>query len=92
MCAICPLRVSSWSARLDHVADRQAAAIVYRVRSHVVNLFVWRADTPEAAPLAVANLRGFSVATWAESGVRFSAVSDVDPRELERFARLFGAP
>ncbi len=79
-------------ARLDHVGDRQAVAIVYRVRSHLVNLFVWRAtgDQPEA--LAVTNVRGFGVATWADGGLRFGAVSDVDPRELERFARLVQAP
>ena len=42
-------------------------------------------------PLAVAPARGFSVATWADGGLRFAAVSDVDPRELERFARLVQA-
>jgi anti-sigma factor RsiW len=31
---------------------------------------------------------GLSLAVWSESGLRFAAVSDVDPRELERFASL----
>jgi anti-sigma factor RsiW len=75
-------------ARLDHVADRQATAIVYRVRNHVVNLFAWRAVTPGDEPLALSPARGFNIATWSESGLRFAAVSDVDARELERFARL----
>ena len=78
-------------ARLDHVGDHQAAAIVYRVRSHVVNLFVWRAGEGGSAPLSVWSLRGFGVATWAGEGLRFGAVSDLDPRELERFARLVQA-
>lgn len=79
-------------ARLDHVGDRQAVAIVYRVRSHLVNLFVWRAAGNEPEALAVTNVRGFGVATWADGGLRFGAVSDVDARELERFARLVQAP
>ncbi len=75
-------------ARLDHVADRQAAAVVYRVRNHTVNLFIWRGETDRRAGVDVATARGFSVATWAEGGLRFAAVSDVDQRELARFAEL----
>ena len=75
-------------ARLDHVANRQAVAIVYRVRNHVVNLFVWRAASNESEALAVATVRGFGVATWAGGGLRFGAASDVDAGDLERFARL----
>ena len=74
--------------RLDHVADGQAAAIVYKVREHVINLFVWRAPGPEDVPLSVAPARGFSLATWTDSGLRFAAISDTDAREIERFARL----
>jgi anti-sigma factor RsiW len=79
-------------ARLDHLADRQAAAIVYRVRGHVINLFVWRAAGGEDEALAIGAARGFNLATWGESGLRYAAVSDVDARDLERFARLVQAP
>jgi anti-sigma factor RsiW len=74
--------------RLDHVAEDQAAAIVYRVRGHVINLFVWRAAGAAAEPLALSTARGFSLATWTDSGLRFAAVSDTDAQEIERFARL----
>ncbi len=77
--------------RLDHVAERQAVAIVYRVREHVISLFVWRATTPREEPLALSSARGFSVASWSEAGLRFAAVSDADTREIERFARLVQA-
>lgn len=76
--------------RLDHVADRQAAAIVYRVRNHVINLFVWRARTGDEA-LAVSAARGFNVVTWAQAGLGYAAVSDVDARDIERFAGLVRA-
>ena len=78
--------------RLDQVADKPAAAVVYQVRKHVVNLFVWRAADRAADAVATSNLRGFSVATWAADGLRFAAVSDVDARDLTRFAQLVSGP
>ena len=32
--------------------------------------------------------RGFAIAAWAEDGLAFAAISDVDPQELTRFAEL----
>ena len=76
-------------ARLDHVGERQAAAVVYRVRNHDINLFVWRAASEgQREPAASAFVRGFAITTWAQDGLRFAAVSDVDLRDLERFAGL----
>ena len=74
-------------ARVDHVGDAQAAAIVYRIRSHMINLFVWRSSAGDGA-VAETRSRGFSVATWTEGGLRYSAISDVDPADLRRFAEL----
>ena len=75
-------------ARVDHVGDRQAAAVVvYRIRSHVINLFIWRSGA-DRATLDEMRSRGFSIATWTEDGLRYSAISDVDPRDLRRFATL----
>ncbi|HKA43008.1 MAG TPA: zf-HC2 domain-containing protein [Burkholderiales bacterium] len=75
-------------ARLDHVADRQATAVVYRVRNHIINLFAWRAVQPGDEPTALARARGFNIAAWSEGGLRFAAVSDVDAPDLARFAEL----
>jgi anti-sigma factor RsiW len=60
---------------------------VYRIRNHVINLFVWRADAA-AGGVTEARLRGFGIVTWTDDGVRYAAVSDVDPRDLKRFAEL----
>jgi anti-sigma factor RsiW len=73
--------------RVDQVGGRQAAALVYRIRSHVINLFVWPSNTG-SEPIADLRTRGFSVSTWTEEGLRYSAVSDVDPRDLHCFATL----
>ena len=78
--------------RLDQVADKPAAAVVYQIRKHVINLFVWRAGERAPDTMATTNVRGFSVTTWAADGLRFAAVSDVDARDLTRFAQLVSAP
>ena len=75
-------------ARLDRIGDRQAAVVVYRIRNHPIDVFVWRVHSDDSAPVELAVERGFSVATWAQQGLRFAAVSDVDGRDLERFARV----
>jgi anti-sigma factor RsiW len=77
-------------ARLDHVGDRQAAALVYRIRQHVINVFVWRTGGAAEAPVKI-RTRGFTIILWTEDGLRYSAISDVDPRDLRRFADLIYA-
>ncbi|APV50019.1 hypothetical protein BWI17_10185 [Betaproteobacteria bacterium GR16-43] len=72
--------------RLDHVGGRQAAVIVYRIRNHPVDLYVWRHDGRNGEAAHVESLRGFGVATWAAGGLRYAAISDVDPADLRRFA------
>jgi len=37
-------------------------------------------------------VRGYGVVTWAQDGLRFAAVSDVDTPELERFTALVRQP
>ena len=80
-------------ARLELVAGQSAVAVVYRIRKHPINLFVWRrADTTDAA-LEIATVRGFSVAAWSTGGLNYAAVSDTDAGETGRFARaLLASP
>ena len=79
-------------ARLDRLAGRPAAAIVYRFRAHEINLFVTRSAATESRPVTLSKPRGFAMVAWAEDGLAFAAVSDVDPQELTRFAELVRAP
>lgn len=78
--------------RLDQVADKPAAAVVYQIRKHVINLYVWRGVDAKPEAITASAVRGFSVVTWASDGLRFAAVSDVDRRDLARFAQLISAP
>lgn len=78
--------------RLDTLSGRTAAAVVYRIRRHDISLFVSPASAAQAGPIAASTLRGFAVVVWAQDGLGFVAVSDVDPRELQRFAELVRSP
>jgi anti-sigma factor RsiW len=75
-------------ARVDHVGGRDAAALVYGRRKHVINLFV-QAD--DAAPLPQGQRHGYTVLSWRDLDLRFVAVSDLAPAELDDFARLVRA-
>jgi anti-sigma factor RsiW len=61
------------------------AALVYRHRLHTVNVFVW---PEEGAPAAarVESLRGFALRSWHCAGMRYWAIGDVAPRDLEELA------
>jgi anti-sigma factor RsiW len=73
--------------RLDVVAGRPAAAVVYKRRRHVVNLLILAADGP-AGQLTSANVEGFQLVQWRQGGLAFCAVSDLNPAELREFAAL----
>ena len=81
-----PFGFTLLGARLDHVGNRQAAAVVYRIRNHDINLFVWRAAREGTrTETELTAVRGFGVASWTQNGLMFVAVSDVDRRDLQKF-------
>jgi anti-sigma factor RsiW len=72
--------------RLDSINGKTVAAIVYHRRLHTVNLYVWPAkDAGERSFVK----DGFTVKEWSRNGLRFAAVSDIPPAELQQFHKLF---
>jgi anti-sigma factor RsiW len=72
--------------RLDSIDGKTVAAIVYKRRLHTVNLFVW----PGQASAEHALVKdGFAIREWSRNGLRFAAVSDIPPAELQQFEKLF---
>jgi anti-sigma factor RsiW len=71
--------------RLDYIAARPVAALVYQHDKHVIDLFVWPATTG-ANPPATAQLQGYNVVHWNANGMTFWAVSDLEAKELRDFA------
>lgn len=77
--------------RLDYVNGRAVAALTYRHRLHVINLFEWPAASPgERAPEAVTH-QGYSIVRWKHGGLEYWAITDGAPSDLLEFARLYRA-
>jgi anti-sigma factor RsiW len=75
--------------RLDYVDGRPVAALVYRRRQHVINLFVWP-DQDGSAPSP--DMRdGYNMLHWASRGMAHWAVSDLNAAELRQFQALIAA-
>ncbi len=73
--------------RLDYIARRQVAALVYHHRKHAINLYVWPSPDGDEAPAG--QLReGYSLVHWCHEGMEYWAVSDLNAEELKDFAKL----
>ncbi|HXZ49166.1 MAG TPA: hypothetical protein VEG27_09095 [Usitatibacter sp.] len=72
--------------RLDYVGGRPVAALAYRYRLHVINVFVWPAPgSPDTAPRAAIR-QGYSIVRWVHGGMAFHAVSDAEAAPLAALA------
>jgi anti-sigma factor RsiW len=81
--------------RLDYAEGRPVAALVYRRREHIINLFTWPiGDSRESAP-RLEKRQGYNLVHWTRSGMEYWAVSNLNGAELMKFAALVrddGAP
>jgi anti-sigma factor RsiW len=75
--------------RLDYIHGRVVAAVVYRRRQHVINVFVWPASSLEQPAAASAGHDGYNVIGWKQGELQFYAVSDVDPADLRQLRDAF---
>jgi anti-sigma factor RsiW len=75
--------------RLDYIHDRVVAAIVYKRRQHIINVFVWPAGGAAAGLPAQSRHDGYNLLGWSQRGLEFCAVSDVDPADLQQLKAAF---
>ncbi len=72
--------------RLDYVEGRPVAAVVYRRRQHVINLFMWP-EARESSPKTEMR-NGYNMIHWSSAGMEYCAVSDLNQQELQQFVSL----
>lgn len=77
--------------RLDYIDARAIAAVVYRRRQHVVNLFVSQTSKAEYRAPKTETMQGFNCRRWGNRGLNFWAVSDLGADELAEFVDKFEA-
>ncbi len=69
--------------RLEYIAERPVAVLVYQHRKHVINLFTW----PQASGSGRKELqrRGYNLIEWTQAGMTNWAVSDLNLADLRDF-------
>jgi len=72
--------------RLDYLASRPVAALVYQRDKHLIDLFVWP-EAGSATAAATAARSGYNLVHWSADGMALWAVSDVEAGQLADFAR-----
>jgi anti-sigma factor RsiW len=73
--------------RLDYLDSRPVAALVYRRRQHVINLFIWPTIQSDWGIRAF-DRQGYHAFGWTRYHVTYWAVSDLNPEELRQFAEM----
>jgi anti-sigma factor RsiW len=77
--------------RLDYLAGRAVAALVYGRRQHFINVFLWPArDGPANAPADVLR-QGYRLLHWTTPEYTYWVVSDLGMAELREFTQLLRA-
>lgn len=77
--------------RLDYINGRTVAAIVYRRRVHIINLFVAQSMGSALQSPRLESVQGFNVRRWTSHGLNLLAVSDINSDELEEFGKKLEA-
>jgi anti-sigma factor RsiW len=75
--------------RLDFIDGKPVAALVYRRRIHVINLFVAQRLGFASSSPRLEGVQGFNVLRWNELGLDFLAISDLNREELQEFGNKY---
>ena len=74
--------------RLDYVDGRPVAALVYGRQKHLINVFVWPAESSPTELPGIQTIQGYNLVFWWRDGMYFCAASDLNIAELREFVQL----
>ena len=74
--------------RIEYLAGRRVAALVYHRRQHVITLFIWP-DSSSSDVDAGISRNGYNLVHWTSGPMTYWAVSDVSASDLEKFRNLY---
>ncbi len=72
--------------RLDYLDHRSVAALVYRHRLHLINVYSWPTPGNQQTELDTLSIRGYHLVHWRAAGMVYWMISDLDMRALTAFA------
>jgi anti-sigma factor RsiW len=77
--------------RLTYVRQTPTAQLIFGTRKHRISVFIVR-EGKEIAALgndsSPVRRQGFNTQTWVEDGIRYFAISDVNPQDIHRLCDL----
>jgi anti-sigma factor RsiW len=79
-------------ARLDYVGGKPTAAIVYRHRQHLINVFIQPAEARSEGSIKLSSHRGYNSVTFEFAGMSYWVVSDLNQNDLAQLAKLLQLP
>ena len=74
--------------RVDYLADRRVAALVYHRRQLVITLFIWPNGSAPVRETSITH-NGYHLLQWTDGSMTYWAVSDVSLPEQQNFRALF---
>ena len=77
--------------RLDYMAGRPVAALIYGRRLHSIDLYIWPEDKFAVPGEQAGSRNGYNFRKWSQGGMVFWAVSDIGADELANFSTLWKA-
>lgn len=75
--------------RLDYLANRPVAALVYTYHKHVVDVLIWPVENAQASPAVFLQRQGYWLAHWTDGGLNHWAVTDASDDALRDFVDHF---
>jgi len=77
--------------RLDYLDNQPVAALVYRHRQHIINLFIHSSHKKSGNSVRIISQRGYHVLSWNRAGLGYWAISDLNLKDIKKFVALFRA-
>ena len=74
--------------RLDYVASRQVAAVIYGRRQHIITVYSWASPGDDESPSSLST-QGYHMMRWRSGQVESWVISDLNASELAQFVALF---
>jgi anti-sigma factor RsiW len=73
--------------RMDYIDGKSVAALVYRRRKHIINVFIWPDSANQDAGIRREAHQSYNLFHWSRGGMNYWVVSDLDPAELNELVQ-----